>query len=180
MATTWTSQSRNLSFAPTDFGGVVTLGLSAALPMAAYFAADIAGSAFGVVPVVAAPLGLPEWTAAASMMVTLPMWGVARWLVAQRGAPGRSASRAIVALIAGVILLPFGLSMASPIMAGLMLMLVLLTGLVAAMRAAALSGGAALLLAPGLVWFGLGSLIGFTTLAGGWSPPFALVDHNKH
>ena len=36
------------------------------------------------------------------------------------------------------------------------------------------------LLAPGLVGFGLGSLVGFTALAGGWSPPFALVDHNRH
>jgi tryptophan-rich sensory protein len=59
-------------------------------------------------------------------------------------------------------------------------MLVLVTGIVAAIRTSAVSGGATLLLAPGLLWFGLGSLIGFTTLAGGWSPPFALVDHNKH
>lgn len=180
MATTWSNTNHDLAIAPTDVRGIATLGLSAALPMAAYFAADVLGDALGIVPVVVTPLGLPDWTVAAAMMLTLPMWGVARWLVGQRGPAGRIASRWIVALIAGVILLPFAFSMANTFMAGLLTMLVLLTGIIAAMRAAALSGRAALLMAPGLVWFGLGSLIGFTTLAGGWSPPFALVDHNKH
>jgi tryptophan-rich sensory protein len=108
------------------------------------------------------------------------MWGVARWLVGQRGVTGRSASRWLVALMVGVILLPFVLAFANPFMTSLLSMLVLLTGIIAMLRTSAVSGGAALLLAPGPVWFGLGSLIGFTTLAGGWSPPFALVDHNKH
>ena len=180
MATTWTNHNHDLAIAHTDVRGVLTLGLSAALPMAAYFAADMLGDALGMMPVVSPPLGLPEWSVAAAMMLTLPMWGVARWLVGQRGPAGRSASRWIVALTAGVIMLPFALSVANPFMAGLLPMLVLLTGIVATMRASALSGGAALLLAPGLLWFGLGSLIGFTTMAGGWSPPFALVDHNKH
>jgi len=180
MATTWTTDSRDLNHVSNDLSSIALLGLSAALPMAGYFAADVLGDALGITPVIATPLGLPEWTVAAAMMVSLPMWGVARWLVGLRGSDGRSASRWIVALIAGVILLPFALSFANPFMASLLSMLVLLTGVIAAMRAAALSGPATLLLAPGLIWFGLGSLIGFTTLAGGWSPPFALVDHNKH
>ncbi|MDB5527158.1 MAG: hypothetical protein JWR51_261 [Devosia sp.] len=180
MATTWTENNHDLAIAHVDLRGVITLGLSAALPMAGYFAADMLGDALGIMPVVTPPMGLPEWSVAAAMMLTLPMWGVARWLVGQRGPEGRRTSRWIVALIAGVILLPFALSLANPFMTGLLPMLVLLTGVVAAMRASALSGAAALLLAPGLVWFGLGSLIGFTTMAGGWSPPFALVDHNKH
>lgn len=180
MATTWITHPHELNVARTDARSVATLGLSAALPMAAYFAADILGEAFGLVPVVNLPMGLPHWTAAAAMILTLPMWGIARWKVGQRGDAGRVASRWIVALIAGVILLPYALSVANPFMDSLLFMLVLLTGIIAAMRAAALSGTAMALLAPGLVWFGLGSLIGFTTLAGGWSPPFALVDQNKH
>ena len=179
MATTWTSHNHH-TIAHGDVRSIFALGLSAALPIAAYFAVDAAADQLGIVPVVTAPLGLPEWTIAAAMLLTLPMWGVARWLIGQHDVVGRVASRWIVALIAGVILLPYALSLANPFMAGLLPMLVLLTGIVAAMRASALSGGAALLLAPGLVWFGLGSLIGFTTLAGGWSPPFAMVDHNKH
>ncbi|HTM78156.1 MAG TPA: hypothetical protein VL133_11085, partial [Devosia sp.] len=179
MATTWSINSPDHTVAHGDVRAIAGLGLSAALPMAAYFVADIVGDAIGLVPVVTPPLGLPEWTLAAAMMLTLPMWGVARWLVASQGAAGRVAGHWIVALIGGVVLLPFALSLANPFMAGLLPVLVLLTGIVAVMRSSALSGGAALLLAPGLVWFGLGSLVGFTTLAGGWSPPFALVDHNR-
>src|SRR3954463_6915210 len=105
MATIWTTQKRELAEAPVDAMGIVTLGLSAALPMAAYFAADMLADAMGLVPVITPPLGLPEWTVAAAMMVTLPMWGVARWLVGQRGDAGRIASRWVVALIAAVIML---------------------------------------------------------------------------
>jgi hypothetical protein len=180
MATTWTSLTHDHTAAHPDLRSVLSLGLSAALPMGAYFAVEAIGETLGIMPISNAPFGLPEWTAAAAMMVTLPMWGVARWLVGQHDQAGRIASRWIVAALAGVILLPFALSLANPFMSGLLSMVVLLTGIIAAMRASALSGGAGLLLAPGLLWFGLGSLIGFTTLAGGWSPPFALVDHNKH
>ncbi|MEO8685822.1 MAG: hypothetical protein ABI414_13400 [Devosia sp.] len=180
MATTWTSITHDHTAAHPDLRNVLSLGLSAALPMGLYFAVDAIGEALGVTPAVATPFGLPEWTAAAAMMVTLPMWGVARWLVGQHDQVGRVAGRWIVAAIVGVILLPFALALANPFVSGLLSMLVLLTGIIAAMRASALSAGAGLLLAPGLLWFGLGSLIGFTTMAGGWSPPFALVDHNKH
>ena len=180
MATTWTDRHHDHAIAHGDVGNVASLGLSAALPMAAYFTADIWGGAMGLVPVVTAPFGLPDWIMAAVMMLTLPMWGVARWLVRRHGAAGRVAGHWIVALILGTVLLPYGLSLANPFMAGLLPVLVLLTGIVAVMRSSALSGGAALLLTPGLVWFGLASLVGFTALAGGWSPPFALVDHNRH
>jgi hypothetical protein len=180
MATTWTSFTHDHTAAHPDLRSVLSLGLSAALPMGLYFAVDAIGEALEITPVVATPFGLPGWTAAAAMMVTLPMWGVARWLVGQHDQVGRFASRWIVAALVGVILLPFALALANPFASGLLSMVVLLTGIIAAMRASAPSAEAGLLLAPGLVWFGLGSLIGFTTMAGGWSPPFALVDHNKH
>src|SRR6478752_2802712 len=120
MATTWTTQNTDHAVQPTDIAGVFALGLSAALPMAAYFATDMLGDAMHITPVIAPPLGLPEWTVAAAMMLTLPMWGVARWLVGQHGVAGRSASRWIVALIAGVILLPFALAFANPFMTSLL------------------------------------------------------------
>lgn len=180
MATTWTSLTHDHTAAHPDLRSVLSLGLSAAVPMGLYFAVEAMGEALGMAPVVATPFGLPEWTTAAAMMVTLPMWGVARWLVGQHDEVGRLASRWIVAAMAGVILLPFALSISNPFVDGLLSMVVLLTGIIAALRASALSAGAGLLLVPGLLCFGLGSLIGFTTLAGGWSPPFALVDHNRH
>ncbi len=82
--------------------------------------------------------------------------------------------------IGGIILLPFAVLIANPLTASLLSMLVLLIGIIAAVRASALSAVAGILLLPGLLGLGIGSLIGFTTLAGGWSPPFGLLDHNKH
>ena len=180
MATTLTSLIHDHTASHPDLPSVLSLGLSAALPMGFYFLVDVIGEAVGIAPVLSTPLALPEWTSAAAMMLTLPMWGVARWLVAQHGQAGRIAGRWIVAAISGLILLPFALAVANPFISGVLSILVVLTGIIAAMRASALSAGAGLLLGPGLVWFGLGSLIGFATMAGGWSPPFALIDHNKH
>ena len=180
MATTWNSFGADHSLDHNHLRGVVGLGFSAALPTAGYLLVNAIADASGLVPGAATPMGVPAWTVAAATMITLPLWGVARWLVAQHGDAGRVASRWIIALMAGAILLPFALTPANTFLASLLPMLVLLTGIVAAMRASALSATAGLLMLPGLVGLGVGSLIGFTALAGGWSPPFALVDHNKH
>ncbi|WP_375452204.1 hypothetical protein [uncultured Devosia sp.] len=168
------------AIAPDGFGNAFGLGVSVAVPPLAYFAVGATMDAMGVAPLAAAPFGLPAWIGIAAIAVMLAMWGMAHFLMRQQGDAGQAAGRWVAALIAGVIVLQFALALANPFVSSLLSMLVLLSGIVAVMRVSALSGAAALLLAPGLVWFGLGSLIGFTTLAGGWSPPFALVDHNKH
>lgn len=163
------------SFLSADRHDGIGAGLSAALPLGGLVAAYGAAEAFGIQPVLHAPLGLPEWTGALALAISLPLWGAARWIVAEHGDEGRAAGWWIVALMVGAILAPFLLTIADPFMSTVVSMLLMLIGLAAAGRAANVSGRAALLVLPGVAWLGLGAVLGFGVVAGGWSPPFAVT-----
>lgn len=178
MATTWNNFSQD--HAAVQLPSALGLVAAVALPVATYGLLTLAASSVGVVAVASAPFGLPAWSVQAATVLTLGMAGAAQWIVSRHGRAGLLASGWIMALMAGIIVLPFALLLASPWVASLLSMVVLLVGVIAMLRASALSATAGLLLLPGLVWMGIGSMIGFTTLAGGWSPPFALIDTNRH
>ena len=163
------------SFLDADRHDGIGAGLSAALPLVGLVAAYGAAEVLGIQPVLHAPLGLPEWTGALALAISLPLWGTARWIVAEHGHEGRVAGWWIVALMIGAILAPFLLTVADPFMSTLVSMVLVLIGLAAAGRAAAVSGRATLLVLPGLAWLGLGAVLGFGVVAGGWSPPFAIT-----
>jgi tryptophan-rich sensory protein len=173
---TFTAVTHNFSsLLDADRHDGIGAGLSAALPLMGLVVAYGAAEAMGVQPVLHAPLGLPEWTGALALAISLPLWGAARWLVAEHGHEGRAAARWIVALMVASILAPFMLTVADPFMSTVVSMVLMLIGLAAAGRAASVSGRACLLVLPGLAWLGLGAVLGFGVVAGGWSPPFAVT-----
>lgn len=181
MAATWTSWSSDHSVFDADRQDVLGVVLSAGLPLAGlvivHAGAEAAGLASFIIP---APFGLPAWMGMAALLVMLPMWGIARWLVARHGHEGHVAGWWVVALMAAVIIAPFAMAAVDVLMASMVSMLLLLTGIIAAARTAALSGPAAALLLPGIIWTGAGALVGFSIVAGGWSPPFALTESHGH
>lgn len=180
MAMDWTE----IGAQPLRFGERAGEGLSlfvsALLPLAGFVAMQLAAEDMGVARASFGPQGLPAWMMLAATVTLLPMWGLAHWLVSQRGAEGIAAARWIALLIGAVIVVPYGMAAVDGFFASMLAMLVLLIGIVAAGRAALISGPAALLLLPGLFWAGGGALLGFSSIMAGWSPPFALIDHNKH
>lgn len=160
---------------------VARAGISAALPLAGLLIVQAGADAFGVSAVHPdMPFGLPAWSSLAVLVVTLPLWGYAHFLVAGRGPEGRRAGRWIAGFVALVLVLPFALASVDAFFGSFLSMLVLLTGIVAAGRTAAVSARASLLLLPGLLWTGMGALVGFGVAAGGWSPPFALTDTERY
>lgn len=151
------------------------LSLSGALPLSVFVIVHGMAELAGVMPLFFAPFGLPGWLGAALHIATLPLFGMARWMVAQHGARGWSAGWWLVGLMAGVIALPFVVAPLDSLMLSLVTALLLLTGMAAGARVAAVSPRAALLMLPGLAWMGLSGFIGLS-LAAGWSPPFSLTN----
>jgi len=158
----------------------VKAGVSAALPIAAFLGVHVLGQALGLDAIYPKlPFGLPAWSNALALAVTLPMWGYAHFLVSGRGPSGRIAGRWIVVFAGLLLVLPFALASFDAFFGGIFSLVVLLSGIIAAGRAGAISGRAGLLLLPGLLWTGVGALAGFGAVAGGWSPPFALMNRQN-
>ncbi len=151
------------------------LVLSSALPLAAFVIAHGLAEMTGVVSLFFAPFGLPGWLGAGLHIGSLPLFGIARWMVAGRGVAGRRAGWWLVALMAATIALPFVVTPLDTLMLSLVAVALLLLGLATATRVGQVSPQAALVMLPGLVWMGLSAFVGLS-LAAGWSPPFSLTN----
>lgn len=175
-----TSRAISLPILPThsvldaDRHDLLGLVLSAALPLAVLVIANGVAELSGVLPLFFSPFGLPGWVGGALHIGSLPLFGIARWMVADRGPAGRVAGWWLVALIAGTIAFPFVVTPLDSLMLSIASMTLLLVGLSAAVRTATVSRRAALVMLPGLAWMGLSAFVGLSFVAG-WSPPFALT-----
>ena len=164
------------SFAPggVHIAGAGALLLSATLPLAAFALANGLAQANGILPLYFAP-SMPGWLGAALHIGSLPLLGVAHWMVGRQGVVGRSAAHWIVALIAGTIIFPFAVQALDSLMLSVLAFALLVVGLGAIVRTAAVEPRAALLMAPGLAWMGFSAFVGLS-FAAGWSPPFAVTN----
>jgi tryptophan-rich sensory protein len=152
--------------------------LSAVLPLAFVLSVnglasmagvDIARSHF------AAPLGTPEWVTAMVWSAILPMWGIARWTLWQKGRAGRSASFWVLGLIGAATFVPLLSIALTPFWSAAATLLLLILAVIVAMRVFAVSKAAFLWMAPSLGWMSIATLLGFSAAAHGWSPPFAVT-----
>lgn len=175
------SQSKALPIVPpasaldADRHDALGMVLSAALPLAVFVIANGMAELNGAVPLFFAPFGLPGWVGALLHIGSLPLFGVARWLVARRGHEGQVAGWWLVALMAGTIAFPFIVAPLDSLALSIVSMSLLLVGLGTAIRTSAVSHRAGLLMMPGLAWMGLSAFVGIGLVAG-WSPPFALTN----
>lgn len=151
------------------------LVLSAALPLAVFVIFNGVAEISGVMPLFFAPFGLPGWVGAILHLGALPLFGIARWMVARRSEAGQRAGWWIVALMAGVITFPFIVAPLDPLMLSLASCALLLLGLGTMVRVGAVDAQAALLMAPGMAWMGFSALVGLS-FAAAWSPPFAVTN----
>lgn len=151
------------------------LVLSAVLPLAVFVIANGIAQHFDLVPLFFSPLGLPGWVGAALYLASLPLFGVARWMVMGRGAAGMRAGWWIVGLIAATTGFPFIVAPLDPVALSIAAFALLIGGLAAMIRAAAVSPQAAMVMAPGMAWLGFSAFVGLS-FAGAWSPPFAVAN----
>lgn len=151
------------------------LVLSGAMPLSVFVIANGLAEIGGVMPLFFAPFGAPGWLGAVLHIGSLPLFGVARWMVADRGAAGRRAGWWLVGLMAGTIALPFVVMPLDSLMLSLVTTLLLLVAISTVLRVAKISTQAALVMLPGAVLMGLSAFVGLSLLAG-WSPPFGLTN----
>ena len=175
MATSATATSSILTVFDADRHNLSGLVLSAALPLAVFVIANGVAGLNGMVPLFFSPLGLPGWIGAVLHLSALPLFGIARWMVAGRGEAGQRAGWWIVALIAGVIAFPFMVAGLDALMLSLAAFALLTLALGATARAGAVDTKAALVMAPGLAWLGFSAFVGLS-FAAAWSPPFAVTN----
>lgn len=167
------------SMLDADRHDLLGLVLSAALPLAVFVIANGVAELSGFLPLFFSPFGLPGWVGGVLHIGCLPLFGVARWMVAERGRAGRTAGWWLVALMAGTIAFPFVVMPLNSLMLSVVAMTLLLVGLSAAARTAMVSTRAALVMLPGLAWMGLSAFVGLSFVAG-WSPPFALTHSSQN
>lgn len=154
------------------------LVLSGALPLSVFIIAHGMAELIGVVPLFFAPFGLPGWLGAALHIGTLPLLGLARWMVAQHDSDdSRNAGWWLVGLMAGMIALPFVVGPLDSLMLSLFTMSLMLVGMATNLRVAKVSPRAALLMLPGVLWMGVSALVGLMLVAA-WAPPFGLTNAN--
>ena len=153
--------------------------LSAALPLAAYVVFHGFAEMNGVMPLFFAPFGLPGWAGAMLYLMALPLFGVARWMVAEKSDDGRNAGWWLVALMAGTIVFPFVVAPLDSLMLSIISMSMLVAALGAGVRTARVSRLAGLVMLPGLAWMGLSAFVGLSFVAG-WTPPFGLTNANAN
>lgn len=151
------------------------LALSAALPLAVFVIVNGVAQLNGQLPLFFSPMGLPGRLGAALHLGALPLFGAARWMVAQRGAEGRRAGWWVVALMAGMIGFPFVVAPLDSLMLSLVSLSLLLVGLGSMVRVAKVDPRAALLMAPGMAWMGFSAFVGLS-FASAWAPPFAVTN----
>lgn len=146
--------------------------LSALLPLAAVF--TVAGLvAFlglgGAVRLYSDPIS-------ALLFVPLfPLWGAAHWFAAREGAPGRVASRWVLALIGLGLVYPFIHGMADAFWLGWANIFWLILIAATALRLAQVSRPALMLVLPSLAWVALAAIPGYVLVTNGWSPGFAVT-----
>jgi hypothetical protein len=155
------------------------LVLSAALPLAAYMVFHGVAEINQLMPLFFAPFGLPGWVGGALYLMALPLFGIARWMVATRGEAGRNAGWWLIALMAGTIVFPFIVAPLDSLMLSIISMSLLILGLGAGIRTAKVSPLAGAVMLPGLAWMGLSAFVGLSFVAG-WTPPFGLTNANAN
>jgi hypothetical protein len=175
MATSSTISKHYFSVFDADRHNVLGLVLSAALPLAVFVICNGLAELYGYLPLFFSPLGLPGWSGAVLHLGALPLFGVARWMVAGRGAAGRSAGWWLVALMGGTIAFPFLVTPLDALLLALAAFALLVAGLGAMVRVSAVDGRAAMVMAPGLTWMGFSAFVGLS-FAAAWSPPFAVTN----
>jgi len=170
-------QNEDFSLLDPNRPDALGAALSAALPVAVLIIFNGLASAAGWTAAVPQYNGVsfvpPTWLASAITIAILPMWGLARWMVWQRGEQGRAASWWVLALITWSLALPFltsgfdllGMTFANVIS----LLLAVGTGA----KVFAVSKRAFLLVLPSVCWMGFTTFLGFAAIAQGWSPGFA-------
>ncbi|WP_240230478.1 tryptophan-rich sensory protein [Devosia lacusdianchii] len=161
-----------------DRNDVLGLVLSAALPLAVFVIANGIAEMNGALPLFFSPFGLPGWVGGALHIGSLPLFGIARWMVAREGRQGRVAGWWLVALMAGTIAFPFVVTPLDSLMLSIVAMLLLLVGLGAAARTGEVSPRAAWIMLPGLAWMGFSAFIGLSFVAS-WSPPFGIANGSQ-
>lgn len=167
--------SRTMAALDADRPSALGLVLSAALPLAVFVIANGIAQINGVLPLFFSPAGLPGWLGAGLHLVALPLFGIARWMVAGRGAAGRNAGWWVVGLMAGAIAFPFIVAPLDAVMLSLVSMTLLVIGLGAMVRVGAVDRRAALVMAPAMAWMGFSAFVGLS-FAAAWSPPFAVTN----
>ena len=153
---------------------VLGIILGAALPVFAFVSLAAACEFYGMTPLFFAPFGLPGWMAGAMHIATLPLLGVASWLVLREGGEGNSAAAWIAAVTAGMICFPFLVSTLDSLQLSMASMALLLAGISAATRASKVSRLAWVVMMPALGWMGLSAFLGLSFVAA-WAPPFGLT-----
>jgi len=147
--------------------------LWAGLPLGLFGLVNLGAEALGRYPLFFAPFGLPGWAGALLHLVMLVLLGAAFGLLAGPRA-NRPARLWLAVLAAGLIGFPFLVAPLPALGLSAFSLLLALIGAAAMIRVAARSRAAALVLAPALLWLGVGALLGLAfTLA--WTPPFGLV-----
>jgi hypothetical protein len=175
MATSATVSRSVLAALDADRHNALGLVLSAALPLAVFVIANGVAELNGKLPLFFSPLGLPGWAGAVLHLGALPLFGIARWMVASRGDAGRDAGWWIVALMAGMIGFPFLVAPLDSLMLSLVAFVLLVVGMGATARAATVAPRAAMVMMPGLAWMGFSAFVGLSFVAA-WSPPFAVTN----
>lgn len=165
----------NSSVLDADRHDWLGLVLSAALPLAVFVIANGLGKLVGVPPLFFAPFGLPAWVGASLYLMSLPLFGMARWMVVDRGREGQIAGWWVAGLIAAVIAFPFLVMPFDTLALSMVSVALVVLALGTMGRVAKVDPKAALVMAPGLVWMGVSAFVGMA-FAGGWSPPFALAN----
>jgi len=176
MATSVTIR-RSLAVLDADRHDLLGLVLSAALPLAVFVIANGIAELNGMLPLFFSPLGLPGWVGAILHLAALPLFGIARWMVAGQAEAGRRAGWWIVGLMAGTIMFPFIVAPLDSLMLSVVAFALLLVGLGVMVRAGAVDPKAAMVMAPGMAWMGFSAFVGLS-FASAWSPPFAVT--NSH
>ena len=127
-----------------DRHNALGLVLSAALPLAVFVIVNGVAELNGLLPLFFSPFGLAGWVGGAMHLGALPLFGISRWIVANRGHEGRSAGWWLVALMAGVIAFPFVVNPLDSLALSIVSITLLLFGLATAMRTAKVSRHAGL------------------------------------
>lgn len=165
----------NVSALDADRHDWLGLVLSAALPLAVFVIANGLGKLAGVTPLFFAPFGAPGWLGASLHLMSLPLFGIARWMVVDRGREGQLAGWWVAGLIAAMIAFPFVVMPLDTLALSIVSVALVVLALGTMGRVAKVDPKAALVMAPGLVWMGVSAFVGMA-FAGGWSPPFALAN----
>ncbi|KKC34127.1 tryptophan-rich sensory protein [Devosia psychrophila] len=177
MATITAVSKQFFSSLDADRHNALGLVLSAALPLAVFVIANGIAELNGMMPLFFAPFGLPGWMGGVLHLGGLPLFGMARWMVAGRGDRGREASCWVVVLMAGMIVQPFLVMPLDALALSIVSFALLVVGLGTMVRVAEVDPKAAMIMAPGMAWVGFSAFVGLS-FAAAWAPPFAVT--NSH